>query len=357
MRRSASYIKYSWLGRLTMKSFPAAVFLLLVSRTDVDAFQVTRCAVRAAKGVSQLNSIVVPPSASSKRLFQQPSDQAVATVTTTTVRERLLYWNFDFRKGTDALQSGCQNLTQQCQAYFAEFQRILASSWWMLPMTMCLVPLVCKLALNVEASTPHFWKLVDLNFVHGLPHSAVTLSAFLASNIAYFASGLYLLIKSTSQAFKTTTMGRLTTISRLLPPLTKTSALGYWVLAAGIMSTIFHTVQALGDYAVAESWCYLDHGVACSAILYFYKICGPPARGAMSLGVPGLLCLIVTPPQSYAWLHSAWHFFSASAAVAWALQGTKDQQRNKLESTFLLEGVRQRVGPRNEIIIMTKKLS
>ncbi|GKY98203.1 hypothetical protein MPSEU_000778000 [Mayamaea pseudoterrestris] len=255
-------------------------------------------------------------------------------------------------KQKEALHRTYQSFVRQSHKSLRDGQALLSDSWWAFPMTLCLVPVICKFMLNMDATTPAFWKMVDMQFVHSLPHGAATVGAFLFSNIAYFMSGLYLLLKSTSQSIKTTTLGRLSD-SRLpqiqLPPLTRTSALGYWILAAGLISTLFHSVQALGDYTVAESWCYLDHGIAISAGLYFWKVCGPPAKHALSFGVPGLVCLAVTPQAAYTCLHSVWHFLSAGAAVAWGLQAySKDDQRVKLELAFLMnDKLRQNIDDDN----------
>jgi hypothetical protein len=95
--------------------------------------------------------------------------------------------------------------------------------------------------------------------------------------------------------------------------------LGVWILLAGAVSTIFHSVQALGSYVIAESLCYVDHGVAISAFLYYFKTCGFPSKKVWALGIAGLLALVFTHPF-YAVLHSLWHFLSAAAATLWAIE-------------------------------------
>ena len=96
--------------------------------------------------------------------------------------------------------------------------------------------------------------------------------------------------------------------------------LGLWILTAGLISTVFHSVQALGSYSVAESLCYIDHGVAISASFYFLDTCGLPSKRVLALGLAGLAALAFTYP-SYAFLHSSWHFLSAAAATKWAIEG------------------------------------
>jgi hypothetical protein len=101
------------------------------------------------------------------------------------------------------------------------------------------------------------------------------------------------------------------------------------------MSTIFHIVQAVGDPLLAEALCYLDHGIAISGGLYFWHICGRPSKTTLAIGSVGIVALCLPLRPGYAWLHSAWHFLSAAAAVAWTQQG-KTQRRQ-----VLLQALRQ----------------
>lgn len=180
--------------------------------------------------------------------------------------------------------------------------------WWCLPMILALVPPYFALVHRTNPKMPSFWPLVQLDAV-----SAVILGGFLLSNIAYFISGIYLylryhhLVPSTSDDE-----------SKDLHP-TRDPLLGGSVLAAGTVSTIFHSVQALGSQALAECLCFIDHGVAISSILYFWFRCGRPSQRTWALSLVGLTTLSIT--ANYAWLHSAWHFLSASAAVVWARDG------------------------------------
>jgi len=95
--------------------------------------------------------------------------------------------------------------------------------------------------------------------------------------------------------------------------------LGGSVLTAGTVSTVFHSVQALGPHSLAECLCFIDHGVAISSIFYFWFKCGRPSRRTWLLSLAGLATLSFT--EGYAWLHSVWHLLSASAAVVWARDG------------------------------------
>ena len=61
------------------------------------------------------------------------------------------------------------------------------------------------------------------------------------------------------------------------------------MIAAGLVSVIFHSFQAFGSYSLAEGLCYVDHGFAISSTLYFFNICGRPSKKVMALGLAGFL--------------------------------------------------------------------
>jgi hypothetical protein len=136
---------------------------------------------------------------------------------------------------------------------------------------------------------------------------------FLFSNIAYFFSGSYIVKK-----FPPAKRG-----PWLCVP-TRYTMLGLWILAAGLISTIFHSVQALGSYSVASSLCYIDHGFAISACFYYFETLPRPSRRVWAIGLAAIPALVITYP-GYAWLHSAWHFLSAAAATLWAVEGHASQ--------------------------------
>ena len=255
----------------------------------------------------------------------------------------------------------------------------------------------------------NLWALLDpVNVVGGVGAGAVAgvtmasaapwlgplLGGFLWSNVAFFGAGLYLLYHyhpflttktTTTTPIPTTTKeqqqqssgttGRLAmmimlplplplrvpdwrpistcfslsdrststpTTAKTIPP---TSWLGLWVLLAGLVSTLFHTVQTWGDYAVAEGWCFVDHGVALAALTYFRHVLGWPRT--MRTGIVAILAglALVAPPAgfvplvvhtvvrlgylpraaapagAYAVLHALWHVLAAWTAVWWALDG------------------------------------
>jgi hypothetical protein len=96
----------------------------------------------------------------------------------------------------------------------------------------------------------------------------------------------------------------------------------FWILTSGLVSTIFHSVQAMGGYGgtLAEALCYIDHGVAGAAVFYFWNICGRPRRHTLHVSAAGLVALALPLRPGYAWLHSLWHLLSATAALLWAFQ-------------------------------------
>ena len=191
----------------------------------------------------------------------------------------------------------------------------LKKCWWCLPMTLALVPPFWALLYRTHPSMPSFWPLVQLDSVLHSQYAAIILGTFLMSNIAYFISGIYLYLRYHLLVPKeepNVSFGR------------RDPLLGGAVLTAGTVSTVFHTVQALGPTSIAESLCFIDHGVAISSVLYFFQRCGWPSRRTWLLSVAGLVTLAIHQ-VGYAWLHSIWHLLSASAAVVWARDGLKNK--------------------------------
>jgi hypothetical protein len=189
--------------------------------------------------------------------------------------------------------------------------KVVFESWWIWPMMLATIPVYCAVFKGTCASMPHWWPVVRMDMIRQSKDAGLVISGFLLSNIAYFVSGGMLLQKF---PFKTAKNG-------LLPiQPTEFTNLGLWILAAGTVSTIFHSVQALGPFGVAESLCYVDHGIAISACFYFLKTCGFPSRKVLTLGIAALATLVISHP-CYAILHSTWHFLSATVATMWAIEG------------------------------------
>lgn len=177
------------------------------------------------------------------------------------------------------------------------FYKTITDVWWLSPILLCFVPLISQLFFSTLPATPEVWKLVNLPAL--CQNNAYFVAGFLASNLSYLASAVTL---GTSRRF---------------------SPAG-WVLAAGLVSSAFHTIQTFGTYSLAEAWCYLDHGVAITAILYFWRTFGlPSSKLFWGTTFAGLLALVAPTGNNgkiYTVLHSLWHVCSASAAVLWALE-------------------------------------
>lgn len=226
--------------------------------------------------------------------------------------------------------------------------KTLKRYWWSLPLGLCLVPLVTSVLLETTPATPCWWKLVNLEPLWQSPpadHARVNslLTLFLCSNASYLIAGLFLLRKYP--------MVKLRDEHSILPPASRVSIsppfaplivkyvpsrgtwLSLWMLLAGFVSTVFHAVQAYGEYITAEAWCYFDHGVAITATLYYLHYCKAPQRLTWIVGGLGVLLLAI-PLPGYLFLHSTWHFLSAGAAVLWALQPAA-RRRAQLERTLV----------------------
>lgn len=219
--------------------------------------------------------------------------------------------------------------------------------WWSLPLALCLVPLYTSFVGHSPPATPSWWKLVNLeSFWHESPADSLSahslMSVFLWSNASYLLAGLFLLRRYPMLKARDSAMLRSSRAS-LLSPFTvlltkyvpsRGTWLSLWLLLSGLVSTLFHAVQAYGDYAVAEGWCYLDHGVAISATLYYLHYCKAPQRLTWMVGGLGI-ALLAAPLPGYLFLHSTWHFLSAGAATLWATQPSA-RRRARLERCLVV---------------------
>ena len=79
-----------------------------------------------------------------------------------------------------------------------------------------------------------------MDYIAASENSNWILGPFLASNISYIICGLYLMNRF--RFFQTSPVNG--NIIEFRP--TKYSMLGVWIIAAGLISTIFHYTQALG---------------------------------------------------------------------------------------------------------------
>lgn len=198
-------------------------------------------------------------------------------------------------------------------------RRLAAQYWWSLPLTLCMVPI-----LMGPVSTPHFWKMVQFDYILECPDAAFVIGAFLGSNLSYFLAGYRIWNDLPPRR------------NRMFCPY---GGLAFWIWAAGLVSTVFHAVQSMGQASLpyAEALYYVDHGIAGAAVFYFYHVCGLPNGCALALGTAGLVCLALPLRPGYAWLHSLWHILSAAAAWMWTCQGKVARRKQ------LLSAVRQRV--------------
>ena len=197
----------------------------------------------------------------------------------------------------------CRSLACASASLAHSLKDIFSKSWWSLPLALAVIPVYSGMILGFLPSMPSWWPLTRVDHILSSRHAKLIVSVFLGSNVSYFMSGLYLLYRE----------GR-------LPPQVRSLLLGGFVLAAGTVSTVFHAVQTLGSFRMAEALCYVDHAVAITGILYFIHKCGPPGWKTSVMSALGLVTLVLTGP-GYAWLHSTWHLLSAASAVSWAHEG------------------------------------
>lgn len=198
--------------------------------------------------------------------------------------------------------------------------RLVRNFWWMLPLwSLSLVPLYTVAVFQALPETPHFWKLVSMEQV-----LTAWIAPFLASNASYYVAAAHLFFRSAAgkQQYQLRLQPQLQEQPQPQPQQYSNSngnnkSLALWTLSAGTVSTIFHTVQSLGHYRAAEALCFIDHGVAGTAVLHFWHVCGAPSRRTWALGAAGLACL-ACPGDLYPALHSLWHGLSALTAVVWA---------------------------------------
>jgi hypothetical protein len=205
-------------------------------------------------------------------------------------------------------------LCNQVVSWKAAAMNSLRETWWLSPMLLALIPIYSAVFLRRCACMPEWWQVVKMDTIRQSKDAALIIGGFLVSNIAYFASGVFLLARFPIRSVK-----KRDALLPLLKP-TPFSMLGIWILLAGTVSTIFHSTQALGSHAMSESLCYVDHAVAISAAFYFLKQCGFPSRKVWAIGIASLITLVFYHP-SYATIHSLWHFLSATTATQWALEG------------------------------------
>lgn len=211
---------------------------------------------------------------------------------------------------------------------------VIQQSWWCVPMAgLISVPLYSAIVHGSYATMPTWWALQNVGYLRNMPALCLT---FLGSNIFYFLSGLLLLNRISipigggensnsnddilNEHQTIVKKGAFFHTSRHFP------LLGWSVLTSGAISVVYHAFQALGNVGLAESLCFVDHGMALSSGFYFFHKCGLPSLKTLAIGVPSL-GLLACPGDMYPVLHSLWHVASAGTTVSWALDGVEKRKR------------------------------
>ena len=311
---------------MIMKSIPSVLLLLLlILLSSVEAFQRIAHSHSHSSQKTKNHGCSVsigrrsfPPFAkqnsSPSSYHQQHQNQPGLQITPTSLHtSNVAYGISDLVKSKgeifrESFADAASDVMETCK-------ETVQQAWWMAPMTLALVPLYSLILTGTSAQMPSWWSCVPLSQI---PQASATIFGFLASNIAYFISGMTLIHRFPCKRF-------------LIP--TKFTMLGVWIGLAGLVSTIFHSVQALGSHPVAESLCYIDHGVALSAGMYYFDTLGMPSKKVWMLGIIGLLLLAIPDQLLYSMTHSLWHLFSAAAATVWGLEGPASARRKLLTSS------------------------
>lgn len=244
-------------------------------------------------------------------ISSSPKSRKASGETLSALRERV--W-----QGLQKVSHNLATLKLPATTIFDTLLPFLRQYWWLSPMSLAIIPLYCAIVKGTCAAMPEWWNVVPMEHIAASANAPWIIGHFLASNLAYFSSGAYLMLKR----FPLIRRMKKRSGGGIKIRLTKFSMLGVWIFLAGTISTVFHSVQALGSYPLAQSLCYLDHGVAFSAFCYFVETCGLPSRRVLSVGGAALTTLCVTSP-GYTFLHSSWHYLSAATATLWALEGYK----------------------------------
>eukprot|EP00553_Chaetoceros_curvisetus_P015088 CAMPEP_0204650170 /NCGR_PEP_ID=MMETSP0718-20130828/11023_1 /ASSEMBLY_ACC=CAM_ASM_000674 /TAXON_ID=230516 /ORGANISM="Chaetoceros curvisetus" /LENGTH=282 /DNA_ID=CAMNT_0051673471 /DNA_START=26 /DNA_END=874 /DNA_ORIENTATION=+ len=197
----------------------------------------------------------------------------------------------------------------------------IKESWWCLPMLVIAIPIYSAVFHGTYAKMPNWWAFEGLGYLKDMPGLCVT---FLVSNIFYFLSGLYLL--------DCINIEKLTKKQQWSSHTSRYPLLGALTLTSGIISVIYHTCQALGNINVAETLCFVDHGVALTSGLYFFRKCGVPSIKTLAIGVPSL-AFLAFPGDMYPVIHSLWHMGSSGVTISWALDGV-DKRKKYISSTL-----------------------
>ena len=244
----------------------------------------------------------------------------------------------------------------------------MQQSWWCLPMMILILHPIITFIKNGSlcAQMPHWWSMCHLHYLHTSYIGHWICFGFLTSNVFYFLSAFYLLngipftsssssslsslllfssqskdesrIKKQDNANnKTNPYKKKSTNNNLRYPL-----LGWLVLSSGSISLLYHSFQAWGAINIAESLCYIDHGLALSSGCCFLDKCGMPSSKTLLIGIISLCMLIFggdtigSFEYTYPIIHSFWHLGSAGATISWAFDGSKRRKK------FIMDTLQER---------------
>lgn len=203
----------------------------------------------------------------------------------------------------------------------------LRQSWWCFPMLLILVPFICILNGSC-AQMPSWWAMSNLKYLQSTKVGTLICIGFLSSNVFYFLSGLYLLNKKPLR--RNMDRRRSVVDTNGFDPM-----LGWLTLCCGGMSLIYHSFQAVGPINVAQSLCFVDHGLAISSACCFLDRCGFPSVKTWIIGLLSLSLLVISG-DVYPIVHSLWHLGSAGASISWAADGVERRRK------FIAESLKQR---------------
>jgi len=280
------------------------------------------------------------------QLSQNRNRNNVDATTTTTTK---LHVSQRMPSLTNNMELGCKKLSQTLtsssisaststlSSIWKGTRSALRQSWWCFPMILVLFPFYCLLN-GSHAQMPNWWSMNNLNHLHSSTIGHLVCTGFLFSNIFYFLSGLYLLngIPLRNERRLTDEHEGEGEESGMYNTKTNHPILGWLLLCSGGMSLIYHAVQSLGPWLVAESLCFVDHGLAISSVCCFFDRCGMPSVRTLLIGISSLSLLAVGTDSVYPVIHSFWHVGSAAAAVLWASDGEERRKR------YIVESLRQK---------------
>lgn len=244
--------------------------------------------------------------------------------------------SFQIRNSMETALKALRSIKSTGYATLQGTRLALRQSWWCFPMLVILFPIICIMNGSC-AQMPSWWAMSNLNHLHSSKIGHLICTGFLFSNIFYFISGLHLLNVNPLQRNGSfcldshgSKVGSGVTNNRGSDPI-----LGWLVLSSGVISLLYHTFQTFGALNIAESLCFVDHGLALSSGCCFFDKCGMPSLKTWIIGMISL-CLLAIEGDVYPIVHSLWHLGSAGVTISWACDGV--ERRSK----FISESLQQK---------------